>query len=242
MKERLAAFCLITSLLCTPVLYAQTTPPVLTLTQQAFIKALCLTLLGSPNTPGEILAPGLTADRFCEARVVDAFFLANWADLLAKHNILTLVVTDNQTRIITLEAKVASLEGGSPPPPPPPPPPSGTNLALGKVVTASSSASAFAASFVADGNGSTRWASPASDPQWVEIDLGAVFQIARVVLNWEAAFGSDYEIQVSMDGVNWTQALLVVGGPGGLEDRSFAPGAGCEAACSHRFSKGKVSP
>ena len=104
MKERLAAFCLITILTFTPALYAQTTPPVLTLTQQAFIKALCLTLLSSPDTPGEILAPGLTADRFCEARVVDAFFLANWTDLLAKHNVLTLVVTDNQTRIISLEA------------------------------------------------------------------------------------------------------------------------------------------
>ena len=137
MKERLAAFCLITSLIFTPALYAQTTPPVLTLTQQAFIKALCLTLLSSPDTPGEFLVPGLTADRFCEARVVDAFFLANWADLLAKHNILTLVAADNQKRIVVLEtsegdheARLVALEGTTqpPPPPPPPPPPAGTEL------------------------------------------------------------------------------------------------------------------
>ncbi|KKL20565.1 hypothetical protein LCGC14_2454190 [marine sediment metagenome] len=104
MKERLAAFCLITSLIFTPVLYAQTTPPVLTLTQQAFIKEICLALLSDPSTPGEFLAPGLTADRWCDARVVDAFLVANWTDLLVKHNILTLVATDNQTRIVSLEA------------------------------------------------------------------------------------------------------------------------------------------
>ena len=104
MKERLAAFCLITSLIFTPVLYAQTTPPVLTLTQQAFIKEICLALLSDPSTPGEFLAPGLTADRWCDARVVDAFLVANWTDLLVKHNALTLVATDNQTRIVSLEA------------------------------------------------------------------------------------------------------------------------------------------
>ena len=92
------------TLTMTVPLMAQTVTPVLSQGQQDFIKALCLTLLSDPETPGDVLAPGLTADRFCDARVADAFLIANWTDLLAKHNLLTLVATDNQTRIIALEA------------------------------------------------------------------------------------------------------------------------------------------
>lgn len=104
MKKLFAAFCLITILTFTPALYAQTATPVLSPVQQEFIRTLCLNLLSSPDTPGELLAPGLTPDRFCEARVVDAFFLANWTDLLAKHNGQVVIVTDHEARIVVLEA------------------------------------------------------------------------------------------------------------------------------------------
>ena len=41
-----------------------------------------------------------------------------------------------------------------------------------------------------DGNTGTRWSSAFSDPQWIQVDLGATHAISRVVLNWEAAYGA----------------------------------------------------
>ena len=38
----------------------------------------------------------------------------------------------------------------------------------------------------------------------VQVDLGATYSINRVALNWEAAYGKTYQIQVSTDSVNWT--------------------------------------
>src|SRR5688572_25449414 len=55
-----------------------------------------------------------------------------------------------------------------------------------------------------DGNLATRWSSAFSDPQWLQVDLGAPRQISRVVLNWETAASSAYTIQVSNNGTSWT--------------------------------------
>ncbi len=48
-----------------------------------------------------------------------------------------------------------------------------------------------------DGLSSTRWSSAFSDPQWIRLDLGSSQSIGRVVLDWENATSSKYEIQVS---------------------------------------------
>ncbi len=39
-----------------------------------------------------------------------------------------------------------------------------------------------------DGNTGTRWSSAFSDPQWIQVDLGATATIDQVVLNWEPAY------------------------------------------------------
>jgi hypothetical protein len=69
-----------------------------------------------------------------------------------------------------------------------------------------------------DGNPATRWSSSFSDPQWIAIDLGAPAEITRVRLNWEAAYATAYEIQVSSDGSNWTTAKSVTDGDGGIDE------------------------
>lgn len=69
------------------------------------------------------------------------------------------------------------------------------NIALGKAVTASSSAQA--AENAVDGNTNTRWESDFSDPQWIAVNLGGVYTIDTVVLNWEAAYGKAYKVQVT---------------------------------------------
>jgi len=98
-------------------------------------------------------------------------------------------------------------------------PPPATNLALGKPATSSSNESAtFTPNLAFDGNTGTRWSSAFSDPQWVQVDLGASFAINRVVLRWETAFGKAYQIQTSPDGATWTTIRSTTTGAGGVED------------------------
>ncbi|MFC1771752.1 discoidin domain-containing protein [Pseudomonadota bacterium] len=107
------------------------------------------------------------------------------------------------------------------------PVPSG-DLALNKAATASSSVGGFVPQNAVDGDGTTRWSSdyPLTDPlftetQWISLDLGAVYPIDRVVLNWAGGYASVYEIQVSLDGSNWNPAFSETAGNGGLDDNTF---------------------
>jgi beta-glucanase (GH16 family) len=96
------------------------------------------------------------------------------------------------------------------------PPPAGTNLALGRPTTASSSENAGTpAAAATDGNTGTRWSSAFSDPQWVRVDLGSTRSISKVVLNWEAAYARAFQIQTSNDGTNWTTISSTTSGTGG---------------------------
>jgi hypothetical protein len=94
-----------------------------------------------------------------------------------------------------------------------------TDLAFSRPVTSSSDYSAeFGPANAVDATYSTRWSSQFSDPQWLAIDLGSTFNLTRVVLHWETAYASGYEIQLSSDGTSWTTAASVSGGDGGLDD------------------------
>jgi len=94
-------------------------------------------------------------------------------------------------------------------------------LSRGKPVTASSvEGRAFPAEAAVDGDTKTRWSSAFADPQWIQVDLGAVTAIDRVVLNWERAAARAYQIQVSPDGKAWTTVYESVSGAGGIETRT----------------------
>lgn len=98
-----------------------------------------------------------------------------------------------------------------------------TNLALNRPATASSIESyALPASAALDGNSASRWASLASDAQWIRVDLGASTTINRVSLAWETAYAKAYQIQVSADGVTWSTVYSTTAGAGGTEERDFA--------------------
>src|SRR3984893_18232921 len=93
-----------------------------------------------------------------------------------------------------------------------------TNLALNHPATASSLENAgFPASNAVDGNLTTRWSSGFSDPQWIQVDLGSVQTICKVVLNWEAAYGKAFQIQTSNDGTTWTPIFSTTTGTGGTQ-------------------------
>jgi glucose/arabinose dehydrogenase len=89
-------------------------------------------------------------------------------------------------------------------------------LSQGKPATASSTENAGTpASAAVDGNAGTRWSSGFSDPQWIQVDLGASAAIDRVVLQWEAAYAKAFQIQVSDDATNWTSVYSTTTGTGG---------------------------
>ncbi len=99
------------------------------------------------------------------------------------------------------------------------------NLALGKMVRASTTEQRadVSADFAVDGDDQTRWSSSFSDPQWLAVDLGKPTLIDRVVLKWEAAFATAYEIQTSDDGTNWKEVASQPSSLGGEETLRFSP-------------------
>jgi hypothetical protein len=102
-----------------------------------------------------------------------------------------------------------------------PTPTSGTAtlLSQGRPVVASSvETTAFPATLAVDGNTGTRWSSVFSDPQWIYVDLGSARNVTRVVLNWEAAYGSAYQLQSSNDAVNWSTFFTTTTGNGAVDD------------------------
>ena len=91
-------------------------------------------------------------------------------------------------------------------------------ISQGKPATASSTENAGTpASAAVDGDTGTRWSSAFSDPQWLQVDLGASATVSKVVLNWETAYADAYQIQVSADGANWTTIYSTTTGAGGTE-------------------------
>ena len=102
------------------------------------------------------------------------------------------------------------------------PPGGGTNLALNRPASASSTeSSSLGAANAVDGKTTTRWASKeGSDPQWISVDLGVSTAISQVKLNWEAAYGKAYTIQTSDDNKTWTTIYTTTAGHGGTEDHT----------------------
>ncbi|QMU77100.1 family 16 glycosylhydrolase [Streptacidiphilus sp. PB12-B1b] len=93
-----------------------------------------------------------------------------------------------------------------------------TNLALGRTATASSQENgSFPPQDAVDGNTGTRWSSAFSDPQWLEVDLGSTQTICQVVLDWETAYATAFQLQVSNDGSTWTPIYSTTTGTGGTQ-------------------------
>jgi hypothetical protein len=95
-----------------------------------------------------------------------------------------------------------------------------TDIALNRPTTASSleNGNQYPAAAATDGSTSTRWSSAFSDPQWLEVDLGSTQSICGVSLDWEAAYATAFQIQVSNDNSTWTSIYSTTTGTGGIEN------------------------
>jgi hypothetical protein len=89
-------------------------------------------------------------------------------------------------------------------------------LSQGHPVTASSVENGGSpATNAVDGNGGTRWSSAFSNPQWLQVDLGATATVNRVAINWENAYATAFQIQVSANASTWTTIYSTTTGTGG---------------------------
>ena len=62
----------------------------------------------------------------------------------------------------------------------------------------------YSARYATDGSTVTRWSSAYADPQWLEVDLSGSLPVCQVVLQWENAYATAFQIQTSTDGTTWT--------------------------------------
>ncbi|RCH65266.1 Secreted glycosyl hydrolase [Streptomyces sp. SDr-06] len=84
----------------------------------------------------------------------------------------------------------------------------GTNLALGRTLTASSSTQTYAAANANDGNKASYWESANNAfPQWLQADLGATVPVDKVVLKLPDGWGArtqTLKVQGSANGTDFT--------------------------------------
>ncbi|MFE4545847.1 discoidin domain-containing protein [Streptomyces sp. NPDC056785] len=83
--------------------------------------------------------------------------------------------------------------------------PAGRDLALKRPVTASSDSEDNHPEKAVDGDLSTRWAQGLGlpDPSWIQVDLGASYDVDGAVTTFEKASGYKYRVEVSPDEVHW---------------------------------------
>ncbi|MEV4120094.1 discoidin domain-containing protein [Micromonospora sp. NPDC049645] len=99
-------------------------------------------------------------------------------------------------------------------------------LSQGRTATASSTENGGTpAAAAVDGNTGTRWSSAFSDPQWLQVDLGARATITQVNLLWEGAYGRAFQLQTSDNGSTWTTIYSTTTGTGGTQNLTVS-GAG----------------
>jgi chitodextrinase len=83
--------------------------------------------------------------------------------------------------------------------------PAGTDLALNKAVTTSSYSDPNVPALAVDGDLSTRWAQGLGlpDPSWLQVDLGAQYNLSGVITTFEKSSGYKYRLEVSTDQSHW---------------------------------------
>ena len=98
----------------------------------------------------------------------------------------------------------------------------GKNLAENKdAFSSSKEGDNVSAKYAVDGNENTRWSSAFNDDEWIYVDLGKSYNVNKVILTWENAYGKDYDIQVSNDGNNWTTVKEMRNQNGGENTAEF---------------------
>ncbi len=101
---------------------------------------------------------------------------------------------------------------------PPYPEPVGNNWALNKPAESSSVNDLQPVEYLTDGKANTRWESKhKEDNKTVTVDLESVIKLTDIIVNWEGAYASQYNVEVSTDKSSWTQVFATTSGSAGEE-------------------------
>ncbi|MFC1432213.1 discoidin domain-containing protein [Streptacidiphilus sp. N1-3] len=93
-----------------------------------------------------------------------------------------------------------------------------TDVALNKPATASSvQGNNYLPAKAVDGDTGTRWSSQASDPQWLQVDLGPGTAVCQVVINWQTSYAKSFQLQLSDDGSTWNPIYSTTANTGGVQ-------------------------
>lgn len=106
------------------------------------------------------------------------------------------------------------------------PPAAGDNLALNKpAVSGSTDTDARQASLAVDGitSNDSRWESiHGQDNKVLTIDLLAIYSISDIIIDWEGAYASVYNVEISTDSLEWTQVFSTATGSAGEQRITLA--------------------
>ncbi len=85
----------------------------------------------------------------------------------------------------------------------------GVDLAFGRRVVSTPATDANLNVYAVDANPSSRYASEGVDDAWLYVDLGSLEKVGKVVIDWEAAYASEYQVMMSQDSVTWISVATV---------------------------------
>ncbi len=94
--------------------------------------------------------------------------------------------------------------------------------------------------FAVDGVWGTRWASQHVDDAWIQVDLGSVYVLDCLIIDWEAACSADYTVSVSADGTNWSSKDIDLDVDKGWLRRDMGENHFFDTFVSAEFGAGKV--
>lgn len=96
------------------------------------------------------------------------------------------------------------------------------NRAFKKTVLVSATAEGNTG-FITDGNATTKWRSPATAGQWMNIDLGSLTTFSNLALDWDETYPKAFSIEVSQDGAQWTPLCQTQNSTGGIQYLHVTP-------------------
>jgi predicted GH43/DUF377 family glycosyl hydrolase len=85
----------------------------------------------------------------------------------------------------------------------------GVDLAYGRRVVSTPNTDDHSNARAVDANNNTRYAALPIDDAWFYVDLGSTEKIGKIVINWEAAYASEYDIELSNDAITWTKVTTL---------------------------------
>ena len=94
-------------------------------------------------------------------------------------------------------------------------------LALDLTARASDDEDAYEAENVTDKNLTSRWWVDENKKQWLKLDLGGIYPVDRVDINWHTMYATHYAIRLSKNGRYWKNVKEISNGDGGIDSNTF---------------------